>query len=74
MNINNKIGGCIRIYIREFFVFIHKKASFPTGCAKKLCHFVARLNQLNYIALRLAPSGKSFFVNNAMIEYFKNSA
>ncbi len=66
MNKNNKIRGCIRIYMREFFVFIHKKASFPSGCTRKLCHVVARLNRINQYALRLVPSGKSFFADNVI--------
>ncbi len=73
MNKNNKIRGCIRIYMREFFVFIHKKASFPSGCTKKLCHFVARLGNRNHYYLHLAPSGKSFFVNNVTNLYPSNS-
>ena len=68
MNKRNKIGGCIGLYVREFFTFIHKKAPFPSGCVKKLCRFVTRLDLEVNLALRLAPSGKSFFTDNVIFK------
>ncbi len=67
MNKSKKLEECIREYIQEFYAFIHKKASFPLGCAKKLCHFVVKLNHSMNYALRLTPGGKSFFVNNVIV-------
>ncbi len=62
MEKRRKIEERIWIYGREFSSFLHKKASFPSGCLKKLCPRCRKSQPMPHIASRLAPGGQSFFI------------